>query len=137
MPSPEIEEFAKLLVQNVRDAAIRDCDVSLRPNAAGPTSTRWKEAARNENLESIVRVFVPDTVDNAVFHLLDAIDNGLLNLSFTAANGKTVDLPTAGLGELAGWYMGTGGWRALYSRERFVDDFADLVGFFGPPKDGK
>ena len=82
-------------------------------------------------------IVVPDTVDDTIFHLLDAIDNGLLNLSFTAANGKKVDLPTDGLGELAGWYIGTGGWRALYSQERFIDDFADLVGFFGPSKEGK
>ena len=137
MPSPEIEEFAKLLVQQVRDVAIGDCDVALRPNAAGPVFKRWKEAAHKGNLESIVGIVVPDAVDDTVFHLLDAIDNGLLNLSFTASNGKKVDLSTDGLGELAGWYIGTGGWRALYSQERFIDDFADLVGFFGPSKEGK
>jgi hypothetical protein len=135
MPSPEIEEFAKLLVQEVRDAAIRDCDRVLRSNATGPMSKRWKEAVHSDNQKSIVNAVIPDTVDEAVFYLLDAIDNGNLNLSFTAANGKTVDLATDGLGELAGWYLGD--WRALYSQERFVDDFADLVGFFGPPKEGK
>jgi hypothetical protein len=137
MPSPEIEEFAKLLVREVRDAAIRGCDIAARPNAADAISTRWKEAAHNRNLEPILHVVVPDTVDETVFHLLRAIDGGLVNLSFTAANGKRVDLTTEGLGELAGWYMGTGGWRSLYSQERFVDDFADLVGFFGPSKEGK
>ena len=70
---------------------------------------------------------IPDTVDETVFHLLRAIDQGLLKLSFTAANGKKVDLPTDGLGELAGWYMGSGGWRSLHSKERFVDDFSDLT----------
>ena len=48
MPSPEIEEFAKLLVQQVRDVAIGDCDVALRPNAAGPVFKRWKEAAQGQ-----------------------------------------------------------------------------------------
>jgi hypothetical protein len=38
-----------------------------------------------------------------------------------------VELTEDGLGELAGWYMGSGGWRAMFSRERFVDDFADLA----------
>ena len=28
--------------------------------------------------------------------------------------------------ELAGWYIGSDGWRAKYSKERFVDDFSDL-----------
>ena len=137
MPSPEIEEFARLLVQEVRDAAIRGSDMALRPNTVYPAAKRWKEAAHDDDLKSIVRIVVPDTVDETVFHLLRAIDEGILNLSFTAANGKRVDLPRDGLGELAGWYMGTGGWRALYSQERFVDDFADLVGFFGPSKEEK
>jgi hypothetical protein len=127
MPNAEIEEFAKKLVQQVRDAAIKSCDGALRPNAAYPVAKRWKGTARDGGLESIVGVVVPDTVDETVFHLLRAIDQGLLKLSFTAANGKKVDLPTDGLGELAGWYMGSGGWRSLYSQERFVDDFSDLA----------
>jgi hypothetical protein len=31
-----------------------------------------------------------------------------------------------GLGELTGSYMGSGGWLAAHSKERFVDDLADL-----------
>jgi hypothetical protein len=60
MPSPEMEEFVKLLVQKVRDAATRDCDVSLRPNAVDPISKRWKEATHNDNAKSIVRIVVPE-----------------------------------------------------------------------------
>jgi len=70
---------------------------------------------------------IPDAVDEAVFNLLRAIDNGHLKLKFTASNGKQIDLPKDGLGELSGWYMGTGGWRAMYSKERYVDDFSDLT----------
>jgi hypothetical protein len=127
MPSPEIEEFAKLLVKQVRDAAIKSCDIALRPNVPDPVSKRWRESACDGNLESIITIVIPDTVDETIFHLLRAIDDGLLNLSFSASNGKKVDLPNDGLGELAGWYMGSGGWRALYSQQRFVDDFSDLV----------
>ncbi len=36
MPTPEIEEFAKRLVQYVRDAAIRSSDMDLSPNARSP-----------------------------------------------------------------------------------------------------
>jgi hypothetical protein len=73
-----------------------------------------------------LNVVIPDVVDDTLFYLLQAIDTGLLKLSFTASNGKVVDLPTDGLGELAGWYMGSGGWRRMFSKERFVDDFVDL-----------
>lgn len=74
----------------------------------------------------MARTIIPDIVDNTVFHLLDAIDNGLLRLVFTDSSGRVVDLMKNGLSEMAGWYMGTGGWRAQYSQERFIDDCADL-----------
>jgi hypothetical protein len=42
-------------------------------------------------------VLVPDIVDSTLFCLLHAIDDGLLKLSFTASNGRTVDLSAEGL----------------------------------------
>jgi len=47
----------------------------------------------------------------------------LLNVTFKASNGRVVDLPKDGLGELGGWYVGT--WREM-SKERYIDDFSDL-----------
>jgi len=70
-------------------------------------------------------VLIPDIVDDTVFYLLRAVDEGLLQLSFTASNGKVVNLTKDGLGELAGWFAGNG-WRQMYAKERFVDDFSDL-----------
>ena len=126
MPSPEIEEFAKLVVQHVRDAAIRNGDQQLRPDIENVVVRRWREAARDGNLESIAKTIIPDVVDDAMFYLLQSIDQGALRLSFTSSNGTEVNLTTDGLSELAGWYMASGGWRASYARERFVDDFSDL-----------
>ncbi|CAN5831456.1 hypothetical protein BH11PLA1_BH11PLA1_01560 [soil metagenome] len=67
---------------------------------------------------------IPDVVDDTIFHLLDAIDQGLLKMSMSS-NGKTVDLAAEGLGELAGWYMGNG-WRNEYSEERFTNICSDV-----------
>ena len=122
MPDQEVEEFAKLLVQEVRDSAIRSCEVLLRPNAAGPTAKRWKEAAAG-NSESFAKTIIPDVVDDTIFELLRAIDEGHLKLSFTDSSGNQVDL--CANGELAGWYAG-GDWPMQYSKERFTDDFSDL-----------
>jgi hypothetical protein len=124
MLTQEIEEFAKLLIGKVRDAAIESSDRIF--NEQHVVAKRWKEAAAAGSPEAFGKVLIPDIVDSAMFYLLHAIDDGLLRLSFTASNGKTVDLSTEGLSELAGWYMGSGGWRAKYAKERFVDDFADL-----------
>ncbi len=125
MPSAEIEEFAKILVQKVRDSAIRSSDLILRPDVQHAIAKRWREAAGNGVPETFAKMIIPDIVDETMFYLLQAIDQGLLQLSFKASNGKVVDLTNDGLGELAGWYAGRG-WRHRYAEERFADNFPDL-----------
>ncbi len=124
MAKSEIEEFAKILVERVRDAAIQSSDMELDPSGESPSAKRWRKAIVDGDAETIVKTVIPDIVDNTIFYVLEAIDNELLKISFTASNGKTVDLEEEGLGELSGWYMGE--WRSTYSKERYVDDFSDL-----------
>ena len=126
--TPEIEEFARLLVEYVRDLSIRSSELGLRRPAVSPVAKRWAKAEGEESPAEFARTVIPDVVDEVIFHVLQAIDEGGLRLSFTASNGKVVDLTEEGLSELAGWYMGSDGWRAMYSKQRFVDDFADLKG---------
>jgi|SRR5215469_6273361 len=127
MPKPEILEFAKILVREVRDAAIKSCDLCLRPDVSHVIAKRWRESARAGQLEPVAKVLIPDIVDDTIFYLLRAIDEGALKLSFTDSNGRTINLSEEGLGELAGWYGGgTDGWCEKYSKERVPDDFPDL-----------
>lgn len=128
MPTPEIEEFARILVQQIRDASIRSNDRELKPNAGSPVAARWREASQHGAPAAFGEALIPDIVDDTVFFMLHAIDQGLLHLRFVSSKGKEVDLTEDGLGELSGWYMGSGGWRATYSKERVFDDFADLDG---------
>jgi hypothetical protein len=109
MPSPGVVEFARLLVRQVRDAPIRNCD------------QRWGQLG----LPGAMNLVVPDVVDETVFSLLHAIDTGSLRVKFVTSSGAEIDLTEDGRGELAGWYMGSGGWRTLFSEERVVDDGAD------------
>lgn len=121
MPSPEIEELARMLVHQVRDVAIRSCDALLQAQAASPTARRWKALAATP---TEIAVVIPDAVDEAIFAILSAIDQNVLRLKYRAGNGHEIDLNDEGMGELGGWYIGT--WRMHYSAERVVDDFADL-----------
>jgi hypothetical protein len=122
MPNPEIEEFAKLMVEHLRDLTIRDCDRKLKAQASGVVAKRWRELNAQGNLDAIAKVLIPDVVDSVLQHMLYAIDNELLRLSFTASTGKTVYLPNDGHGELCGGYLGGGdGWRERFSQERYVD----------------
>jgi hypothetical protein len=87
---------------------------------------RWRTAMSDSSSESLARVVIPDVVDETIAQLLLAIDQEVLNLTFKALSGNTIDLPSDGLGELTGHYMGSGGWRAAYSKQRVADDLADL-----------
>jgi hypothetical protein len=121
--TPEIEEFAKLLVQHVRDVAIQHCDRRLTPRSRSPVAERWRKAAQSGNPEALAKEAIPDIVDTTLFWLLDAIEEGWLRLSYRAENGKVADLNAEGGHELAGWYGGQEGWVGAYGKERFVDDF--------------
>ena len=123
MMTPEMEEFARVLIRSVRDMAIQSCDQLTQPKAASAIARRWQALEIDEQSAATL---VADCVDETVFHLLQAIYQGLLPLTFKSASGKTVDLAQDGLGELSGWYVMSGGWRAQNSEERFCDDFADL-----------
>jgi hypothetical protein len=120
--NPEIEEFAKVLVRHVRDAAIQASDQVLSAKAQHATAKRWAKAARELPPTDFARVLIPDIVDTTIFYLLDAIDQEVLKLNYTANHGKVVDLAQQGRGELAGWFVGDESWRDRYSQERFVDD---------------
>ncbi|MEX0677018.1 MAG: hypothetical protein WD063_08085 [Pirellulales bacterium] len=126
--TPEIEDFAKRLIELVRDASIQSNDRALLPTARYALAKRWAKAASEEAPDDFARVLIPDIVDDTIFYLLHAIDEGSLRLAYTTSNGTVVDLTTQGLGELAGWFAGSDGWLAMYSKERFVDDFSDLRG---------
>lgn len=121
MLQEEIIEFAKLLVQNVRDSAIRNCDVQLNTaNLNSPIAKRWQAAKNNTDGEPLGEMIIADCVDETIFCLLQAIDQGLLNISFNSSNNKTINLSREGLSEISGWYMGE--WRSKYSSQRCYND---------------
>jgi RHS repeat-associated protein len=124
MHNRDVEKFAELLVHHVRDAAIRNCDSMLQLNSTAPVAKRWRGAGLDPKS---VRAAIPDIVDEVLFCFLRAVDEGGMPLKFSAPAGNEVDLVVDGMSELAGWYMGSGGWRTQHSRERFVDDFRDLT----------
>lgn len=121
MSSRQIDEFAKILVQEVRDAAIRECDIAQKPECQAITAKRWRRLGAADAVP-LMKTVIPDCIDEALFFLLHAIDQGILRLQFVTADGEVVDLSRDGKGEMAGWYAGgSEGWLAMYSKERFSD----------------
>jgi hypothetical protein len=134
----ELEEFAQVLVKNVRDEAIRACDQMLQQEGRTATAKRWR-VSRELPPDEFAKVLIADVVDETLVCLLDAIDQELLRLSFTTSDGTSLDLTTVATvsGELTGWYAGGGGggWCERFSKERYIDDLADLKDFFNKPPD--
>jgi hypothetical protein len=111
------EEFAKALVQ-IRDRAVQGADIILANSRIGKrtaTATRWQEAADSESYAEVV---IADSVDTALFTLLDAIDNGVLKLRFVSSSGKELDLSESQ--EMAGDFITDmdDGWRSRFAKER-------------------
>jgi hypothetical protein len=129
MPKPEIEEFARTLIREVRDRAIADCDMLLRAEGNSPAAKRWREKLNSGSTKDLAVTMIPDCVDDTLFYLLHAIDSGALRISFVASNGNVVNLTEEGMAELAGW-LGGDGWISKYSEQRFINDVQDLKGFF-------
>ena len=127
MPDSAIEELARILLREVRDAAIRSSDARLDPSSRSPVAKRWQQEIQDGSAESTARILIPDIVDDTIFFLLRSIDQGMLRVKITSQEGRDVDLSEDGLGELAGWYMGSNGWRPQYSTQRFVDYVANLT----------
>ncbi len=119
----EIHEFAELLIVEVRDKAIRECDSLLLPQAKSPIAEEWRKA---KVAPDAARVLIPDIVDTVLFALLHAIDNERVRLKFVSQSGEEIDLSKSSRAELAGRYgPGENGWLTRFAKERFFDFLAD------------
>ena len=124
MKDSDIEEFANLLMRHVRDRAIASCDLLRNPACNSVDAMRWRRHQQSGLTDDLLGEVIPDCVDTALFYLLNAIDEGVLQISFKGSSGRMVDLVATGESELAGWSTmgGKEGWRARFSEERFNDD---------------
>ncbi len=132
MSNEAIEEFGKLLVHHVRDWAMPQCDAVPKLDRTGAGMERLRAAAAAAGGQVPAEIIIPECVDTTLYGVLYAMDDAdHLHLSYTIKSGETVDWSVIGAGEPVGWYIGTGEWRAMYSKERFIDDFADIPSDWG------
>ena len=121
----ELDRFARLLIELVRDRAIIACDQLARGTTRGPGGERWRRVVAEESAHDALESLTPEIVDQTLFQLLDAIDNNLLPLLWEAADGSHLTLRELGRWELAGRLAG-GEWPRRFSAERFHDYWKDL-----------
>jgi hypothetical protein len=115
----DIEEFARHLVAEVRDRAIRSLD---RQFAGGSSVVaRRLVHAREIGVDELASQIIADSVDEAIGYLLVAIDQQTLPLSYRTSDGGNADLWDSADG-LSGEYMGSDGWRSRFSSERIFED---------------
>jgi hypothetical protein len=129
MRNPDVEQFAKILMREVRDSAIKSLDNLNDPEATNAViGKRWQEKIEHGSTRDAIATIIPDCVDEALFYLLNAIDNKIIPLSFTTKDGRLIDLAEEGESEMAGWFEG-GDWKSEYSQQRFYNDYEDSKDF--------
>lgn len=124
MSNPEVELFARLLMTQVRDRAIASGDALARGATGGALGERWRAELSSSTASEAMTELLPDVVDQVLFHLLDAIDNGQLPLAWQDGDRAAL-LADLGEGEMAGLLMmGEGGWIDRFSQQRYFDPLA-------------
>ena len=127
-----IEKFGEQIVHHVRDSAMPQCDAVPTLDRTGVGMDRLRAAAAAAGGQVPVEIIIPECVDITLYEVLYAMDDpDLLHLFYTMKSGEIVDWSVVGGGEPVGWYIGTDGWRNWYSKERFIDDFADIPSDWG------
>ena len=120
MTDDELKEFATLIVQSVRDSAIQSCNVQIHTDSMrSPITKRWRDAGLGKDTEKLVEMVISDCVDNTIFHFLQEVENGSLELFFESKN-RRINLSKEGEGELSGFYIGE--WRSSYTKEQCFND---------------
>jgi hypothetical protein len=119
MQPEELNEFAASVVKHIRDNAVRSMYTQLYTTNS-PIAKRWHEQKVSGNIDRLSEMLISDSVDDTIFYLLNAIDNGDIIMSFKANNKKEINLTEEGLGELGGGYIAE--WRSEYSKEPCFND---------------
>jgi hypothetical protein len=117
----ELNDFAELLMRLVRDRAISTCEAFAAGRIGGPDGQRWNTVLAGGDARAAVTELIGDIVDQTLFYLLNAIDNGDLPLAWQRPDGTCAELYDLGRSELAGWFIGSPGWRSQYSTRPFFD----------------
>lgn len=112
--SMPIDEFARKLIERVRDDTITSCSVLKNPHSRSPMRLRLNGLDR-DCVDEVLELLVPDIIDDTIFHLLRSIDGGDIRLVYVSDGGARCDLEDEGMRELAGRLFGEDGWIASYS----------------------
>lgn len=101
-----VRTLLKFFVEEIRDEAINDADITLEfRNEEEPITKRWKTAFNTGDMKAFANVVVADTVDSVIFKVLNAIDSENLELFIEDSEGKIIGLSEIGKRELGGYYM--------------------------------
>ncbi len=120
----ELLSFGERLVRFVRDEAIATCDRLADGQMRGVRGERWASTLSDDACRRAATQIIPDVVDEALFRLGLAIDNGDLPLGWRASDGSFVGLEELAGQEVAGWLApGAGGWIEEFARERSSSDY--------------
>ncbi len=128
MNEEKLNEFAKKIVNNIRDQAIEECDANLSfTNLDNPITKRWYDAMQKGDFKEFAKNIIADAVDSALFHVLHSVDYEDFDIAYKIDDVK-YELGKEYSGELAGYYMGS--WVQEFSQQRYYNDLPNYDNIF-------
>lgn len=115
--------FGKVLMEEVRDRAIREMDMTLSGHMKGESAQRIRKVLRGFSAEDIeaLKWLLPQVVDATIHHLLWTLETEeTINVTVSIGEETSESLREVSDG-LCGEVYGEDGWIALYSKERHVE----------------
>ena len=80
----ELHRFAEMLMRWVRDPSIDSCDTLASRRMFGPTGERWRDRLAEPQAREAMSQLIPDIVDEVLFKLLHALDQGDMPLAWAS-----------------------------------------------------
>lgn len=112
--------FGRILMEEVRDRAIRQMDMILSGHMKSESAGKTREVLRGYSEEDIeaLKWLLPQVVDKALHHLLWTLERDeAINVTVSVGSKASETLREISDG-LCGELYGEDGWIALYSKER-------------------
>jgi hypothetical protein len=116
--NPSVESFGKILIEKVRDESIVSLNMLLDNKFPNSMTAKYLRRMKENGMDEYLKALVVCCVDDTLACLMSAIDDEILNLSYTDENNTSVKLGDELKWELAGWYYN---WRETYSKELVPD----------------
>lgn len=92
MNEDKLNKFAKIIIYNIIDQEIEECDTNLSfTNLDNPITKRWYEAVQKGDFKEFAKNIIADAVDSALFRVLHSVDYEKFDIIYRVTHLDRID----------------------------------------------